>query len=286
MSPGSTSWRLGDLRLRLPTRLRTRNVRALIDHWPAGWSFREGHVGTPQPRNAGPEFTSSSDPQAVTISRPAASKRPKSSGFVVAMDAPTRSATAAIMQSVREPRRRPARLNNRAVPAESSAVNSTGSPTIRVANATSSASTGPQRNSAHDTALMPTVDASWSQARSRRSSGHPRVSARIRKLVSRWITESGDGARTPAAQRGHDSPRRGRRSRSDRASAARRRAPQSRRSPAPRRERQRGSRGGAPRTSTPPSPRDPLQRPDRLDVQSVCRLNGLGGHTGSSIAIP
>jgi len=49
-----------------------------------------------------------------TTFRPKASKRRKSATFSVAIAAPSASATAAIMQSIKEPRRRPVPLNRRA----------------------------------------------------------------------------------------------------------------------------------------------------------------------------
>lgn len=49
-----------------------------------------------------------------TTLRPKASKRRKSATFSVAMGAPSASATVAIMQSIKEPRRRPVPLNSRA----------------------------------------------------------------------------------------------------------------------------------------------------------------------------
>src|SRR5438128_7969657 len=121
---------------------------------------------------------------------PADSTRRKSIVFTVASVAPVRIAAAAIMQSPREPRRRPPRLHSRADSGPSSPRNGNGSPTILMASSTSPAWAGPQRNSAQLTALIPTGSPVASHARRRRSSGDPRDTPRIRKSVSRWIIQA------------------------------------------------------------------------------------------------
>ena len=63
-----------------------------------------------------------SRPYAATIVSDSEANRSKSRGLVVASGAPARIATAAIMQSARVPRRRPPRLNRRAVSSESATV--------------------------------------------------------------------------------------------------------------------------------------------------------------------
>src|SRR5881296_2564070 len=132
---------------------------------------------------------------------PADSKRRKSIVFTVASVAPVRIAAAAIMQSPREPRRRPPRLNSRA---------DSGSPTILMASSTSPAWAGPQRNSAQLTALIPTGSPVASHDRRRRSSGDPRDKPRIRKSVSRWIIQAAarGASTTPGAPGASRAPRR------------------------------------------------------------------------------
>ena len=185
--------------------------------------------------------------------RPAASNRPKSALLEVASAAPARIATAAIMQSARVPRRRPVRLKSRAVVVASSPRKGSGSRTTRAASWSKAPSTGPQRNSAQPTALMPTASSSCSQPRSWRSSADPATRARMRKPVSRWIiARARDGLPPPAALAEHRWPRLVRVQGSGRALAEAPLAPRERRiartpPPAP----LHGSRGEAPRTSTP-----------------------------------
>lgn len=71
--------------------------------------------------------------QPATILKPADSSRWKSAEFPVANEASTRSAVAASMQSVKEPRRRPERVNKVADNAASSAIKGTCSWTMRAA---------------------------------------------------------------------------------------------------------------------------------------------------------
>lgn len=124
---------------------------------------------------------------------PAARNRRKSAGFAVAKGTPARRAIAAIMQSTRDPRRRPPWLNNIAVVPASSPTKGSGSRRRRVASSTWRGSTGPHKNSAQPIELMPSGSSRRSHSRSRRSSVEPRKRARIKKLVSRWITREAIG---------------------------------------------------------------------------------------------
>src|SRR2546428_7023600 len=141
---------------------------------------------------------------------PADSKRRRSIVIPVASVAPVRVAAESIMQSPKEPRRRPTRLNSRADSGPSSPRNGNGSPTILMASSTSPAWAGPQRNSAQLTALIPTGSPVASHDRRRRSSGDPRDKPRIRKSVSRWIIQAAarGAATTPRAPGAARAPRR------------------------------------------------------------------------------
>ena len=119
---------------------------------------------------------------------PSASNRRKSEGLTVASAASARSAMAAIMQSRREPRRRPDVLNRRAATGASSSVKATCSETSCAASSPCGSSTGPQRNSAQAIALMLKNSPLRIHSQSPRSSAEPGTRARIRKLVSRWTT--------------------------------------------------------------------------------------------------
>ena len=123
-----------------------------------------------------------------TSARPEPSNRRKSVVFAVAMDASSARAVAATIQSIKDPRRLPALLNKRAAIAACSGVKSCCCPTILVAKDISKGEIGPHRNSVQATVLILSVWPSAIQALSFRSSGEPGTSARIRKLVSRWIT--------------------------------------------------------------------------------------------------
>ena len=122
-----------------------------------------------------------------TSARPEPSNRRKSGVFAVAMDASSARAVAATIQSIKDPRRLPALLNKRAAIAACSGVKSCCCPTILVAKDISKGEIGPHRNSVQATVLILSVWPSAIQALSFRSSGEPGSSARIRKLVSRWI---------------------------------------------------------------------------------------------------
>ena len=121
------------------------------------------------------------------ICSPAVSNFRKSPGLVVAKEAPPSSATAAIMQSINVPRRRPEILNNRAATSASSSANDGRSGTIRSASAMSLSSTGPHKNSAQAIELIATGVFDLNHSRNLEPSGELRTSARIRKPVSRWI---------------------------------------------------------------------------------------------------
>ena len=121
------------------------------------------------------------------IFRPEFSNRQKSDVFVVAMGAPSVSATAAIMQSINDPRRLPESLNIWAATAAWSDVKSRRGSMIASANSTSRRESGPHRNSPQATVLIVSDSPFPIQSRNLRSSGVPNFSARIRKLVSKWI---------------------------------------------------------------------------------------------------
>ena len=84
-------------------------------------------------------------------------------------------------------RRRPVSLNRRAATSACPAVRSRHCPTIWAAMSSSDLESGPQRNSAQATALMVRLSPDATQSRIFPSSGLPPRSARMTKLVSRWI---------------------------------------------------------------------------------------------------
>lgn len=121
------------------------------------------------------------------IFRPEFSNRRKSDVFVVAIGSPSVSATAAIMQSINDPRRLPESLNIRAATAACSDVKSRRGPMIASANSNSCRESGPHRNSPQATVHIASDSPFPIHSRNFRSSGVPTFSARIRKLVSKWI---------------------------------------------------------------------------------------------------
>ena len=118
---------------------------------------------------------------------PKPSNRRKSDSFAVAIAALSAIAVAAIIQSVKDPRRLPDSLNKRAAIAACSALKSRRCPATLVTNDMSNREIGPHRNSVQATALIPSVWPSAIQLLSFWSWGDPGCNARIRKLVSRWI---------------------------------------------------------------------------------------------------
>ena len=137
---------------------------------------------------------------------PVTSNLRKSDGLVVAKEAPICKAVAAIMQSTKEPRRRPDSLNSRAATKALSSLKGTRTETTRAARSRCDSSSGPHRNSAQPMALMPSGSPSRIQVRRVRSSGEPPTSARIRKPVSRWITPRQLLRRRSAARRSARTP--------------------------------------------------------------------------------
>ena len=127
-------------------------------------------------------------------SRPVVANRRKSAVLAVAMDAPSASAAAAIIQSINDPRRLPDALNKRAAIKACSDVKSRPCPTISAIHSISDGASGPHSNSAQATVLIPSVLPSPIQLRSLRSSGDPGCRVRIRKLVSKWIIGAWKGA--------------------------------------------------------------------------------------------
>ena len=120
-------------------------------------------------------------------SRPAVANRRKSTVFAVAIDAPSASAVAPIIQSINDPRLLPELLNKRAAITACSDVKFLRRPTIAAAHSISDGLSGPHNSSVQATELIPSASPSPIQPRSLRSSGEPGSSARIRKLVSKWI---------------------------------------------------------------------------------------------------
>ena len=120
-------------------------------------------------------------------SRPAVANRRKSAAFAVAMDAPSASAVAPIIQSINDPRRLPESLNKRAAITACSGVKFLRCPTISAAHSISGGLRGPHNSSVQATVLILSASLSSIQSRNLRSSGDPGSSARIRKLVSKWI---------------------------------------------------------------------------------------------------
>jgi len=123
--------------------------------------------------------------------RPKSSNRVKSAGFAVAMAAPSASAAAATMRSTNDPRRRPDSSNKRVATVACSVVKSRRRPMISAASAASRRDSGPHRNSAQATALIPSVSPSSIHRRSLRSQPPPVPAPELEGLCPSGSSECG-----------------------------------------------------------------------------------------------